>query len=738
MTGHRAGADEPRETSGAVTSSLLRYVRAQGGEDAVTEVLRRADVPHGVEELEDDSRWWAYETRRRLYAAATEVLADPETLFKVGCAAVANGLAPSLVLVVRAVGSPRQVYRRVPQIMAKFTTTSTMEIVDMDPTSATVVYRAQPGYTHSRMDCQYARGLLTTVPTLFGLPPASIEHLQCGSEGHPDCTYHLSWQRRAWLGRRRTDRSAHELELASLHGQLRSLQSATAELVSSDDLETALPRIVARAGEAVLAPAHLLAVSAPGGGPPLVHSVGLAREDVAGLAAALLAGEDLGVPAVVVDVASARRRHGRLAAIYQPGYGALGTERSVLAAYADHTAAALDLLIALEDARVDADRLGASLALARELATAVDVATVCDVVTAALPRMVGCTSASVMLWDPASGRLRAQAAAGLDPAGTRRLLAAAFDPDDVPELAGILADGEPRILTSLGDSPAVQDLLHELRLADAVVMPLVADDGVLGVAAASWGAGQTPALLGDVLTRLRGVAYQASTALQKARLLEAVRHQASHDALTGLPNRVLFLERLQAALAGTAAGEHVAVLFCDLDGFKEVNDTLGHAAGDELLRQVADRLRATVRPGDTVGRLSGDEFAVILPGVTGDDDAAALADRVLGCFDEAFPLEAGGVRIGTSVGVAVQAGGDVSAERLLRTADEDMYRDKHGRRAHRTSEHGLRGRRRGDQALEPVEASTRRRSPHRAGRQREFRLAASTGDASKVRGPAGT
>src|ERR1700712_5505140 len=103
MTGQRAEADEPRETSGAVMSSLFRYVRAQGGEDAVTAVLRRADVRHGVEELEDHSRWWAYDTRRRLYSAATEVLADPETLFKVGCAAVANGLTPSLVLVLRAV-----------------------------------------------------------------------------------------------------------------------------------------------------------------------------------------------------------------------------------------------------------------------------------------------------------------------------------------------------------------------------------------------------------------------------------------------------------------------------------------------------------------------------------------------------------------------------------------------------------------------------------------------------------
>jgi diguanylate cyclase (GGDEF)-like protein len=685
VSARSAGTGEARETSGAVTSSLLRYVRAQGGEDAVREVVRRAGLPHDAEELENPSRWWSYETRRRLYTAATEVLGDPATMFHVGRSAVANGLTPSLILVLRAVGSPRQVYRRVPQVMAKFTTTSTMEILDMDATSATIVYRAQPGHTHSRMDCQYAQGLLTTVPTLFGLPPAQIEHPQCESDGLPDCTYHLSWQQRAWLRRRRTDRSAKDLAVASLEGQLRALQSAAADIVSSDDLETVLTRIVARAGEAVLAPAHVLAVSAPDGGPPLVHSVGLPPEEAAVLAAALLAGQDLGVPAVVVDVASMRRRHGRLAAVYPPGYGAVGAERTVLAAYADQTAAALDLLIALEDARVDADRLGAALTLAHELATAVDVATVCEVVRDALPRMVGCTSAAILLWDPASGQLRTQASAGLDPAGARRLLDVAFSPDDVPELAGILTDGEPRVLTSHGNSAAVGDLLSELGLADAVVMPLVADDGVLGVATASWGAGEAPALLGDVLARLRGVADQASMALQKARLLEAVHYRASHDALTGLPNRVLFLERLQAALAATDAEEEVAVLFCDLDGFKGVNDTLGHAAGDELLRRVAERLRASVRPGDTVGRLSGDEFAVLLPGVAGDDGAAALTDRLLRCFDEPFALERGDVRIGTSVGVAVRTDGDAVAEQLLSAADADMYRHKHRRRAQRSS-----------------------------------------------------
>jgi diguanylate cyclase (GGDEF)-like protein len=119
------------------------------------------------------------------------------------------------------------------------------------------------------------------------------------------------------------------------------------------------------------------------------------------------------------------------------------------------------------------------------------------------------------------------------------------------------------------------------------------------------------------------------------------------------------------------------VLFCDLDRFKQVNDTLGHASGDELLRQVAARLRGVVRPGDTVGRLSGDEFAVVLTNLLDPTDAHRLADRVAGCFAEPFRLEGTDVQVGTSVGVAVHSlGSDGTAEQLLREADAAMYRHK--------------------------------------------------------------
>ncbi|MGY1590593.1 diguanylate cyclase domain-containing protein [Geodermatophilus sp. SYSU D00708] len=677
-----ASAPEPRETSGATTALVLGYVRHQAGDAAVAEVLRRAGVTATAEQLTSPSHWTSYDTRIRLFAAATDVLGDPATMFRVGREALAHGMNPAIVLLVRAMGSPGQVYRQLPRAVAKFSTTSTMELVEIGAGHATIRFTLHPGYPHSRLDCDYARGLIGMVPVIFGLPSAEVLHSECESDGHPACVYHLTWERRRRWRRSRAAADDARPELAALREQLRVLQSAATDLVASDDLDTVLRRIVARAAEAVLAPAYVLAVAAPDGGRPLVHGAGLPAETVDALAATLLAGADPGPHVVAVDVASARRAHGRLAAVYRPGDGALGHEREMLAAYAGHAAATLDLLMALDSARQEAHRAGALLALAHELAQAGDAAAVCSVVADALPRIVGSDSGTMLLWEPADGSLVTAAVAGFTGPPHDLMLNTSLRAEDTPELVGMLTDREPRLLDAATCSAGLAQLLAGLGVTHAVAVPLLAGRTFLGVATASWTVGRSPARLdGEVLERLRGLSDQASTALQKARLLETVRHQATHDALTGLPNRVLFLERLAGALAATGPEQHVGVLFCDLDRFKAVNDSLGHAAGDELLRQVAARLRAAVRPGDTVGRLSGDEFAVLLPALARADDADRVVARVLGCFDETFRLEGTAVAVGTSIGVAVHSGEWGAADDLLRAADSAMYRHKHAGRA---------------------------------------------------------
>ena len=170
---------------------------------------------------------------------------------------------------------------------------------------------------------------------------------------------------------------------------------------------------------------------------------------------------------------------------------------------------------------------------------------------------------------------------------------------------------------------------------------------------------------------LKAYAEHVSLALTDARTLEAM-NQAFHDSLTGLASRALFLTRMEESLA---AGS-LAVLFVDLDRFKVINDSLGHAAGDRLLVEVAERIRACLRDPDTAARLGGDEFAVLLPGIAGVDEAKPVADRILRSLREPFQLGAGESYISSSIGVAFSLGGEHAAQELMVHADLAMYQAK--------------------------------------------------------------
>ena len=159
-----------------------------------------------------------------------------------------------------------------------------------------------------------------------------------------------------------------------------------------------------------------------------------------------------------------------------------------------------------------------------------------------------------------------------------------------------------------------------------------------------------------------------------------IAYQACHDALTGLPNRTLFHDRLTQALArarrqGGGLG-HLAVLFLDLDQFKVVNDTLGHAAGDRLLIEIASRLRRTVRESDTVARLGGDEFTFLLPGIQSGEDAARAAQKILDAVSRPLEIDGHRLYVTTSIGISLYPADGEETEALLSGADIAMYRAK--------------------------------------------------------------
>jgi diguanylate cyclase (GGDEF)-like protein len=163
---------------------------------------------------------------------------------------------------------------------------------------------------------------------------------------------------------------------------------------------------------------------------------------------------------------------------------------------------------------------------------------------------------------------------------------------------------------------------------------------------------------------------------QRARAEQALRHQATHDALTGLPNRREYTRRLTATIV---EGRPLVVLFCDLDGFKAVNDRLGHAAGDQLLIEIAGRLRRCVREDDVVSRFGGDEFLIMCPDAE-SADASELCVRIDLTMRDPVVLDGESVRIGASIG-AVVGDGAVDAEQLIHRADAAMYEAKQTRRS---------------------------------------------------------
>jgi diguanylate cyclase (GGDEF)-like protein/PAS domain S-box-containing protein len=299
------------------------------------------------------------------------------------------------------------------------------------------------------------------------------------------------------------------------------------------------------------------------------------------------------------------------------------------------------------------------------------------------------SQALVMMTD-ISVRRAAEAALRTSEARFRALVRSSSDVIVVTDGEGAVAYASPAVAEVLGHEPTALvgrsplDLVHpdDLATVTSQVQELwEARAGSLVLRCRIAAADGRYVPMEAVVTNLiddravAGITITARDITEQLELQASLAHEATHDAVTGLPNRRVFDRELAAAIG--RAGTRLAVLFADLDGFKAVNDELGHDIGDQLLRAVGGRLGVAVREGDLVVRHGGDEFAVLCNGLADEAEAAQVAGRLVGALAEPIAVGDAAVRVGVSVGVAVSPPhGPVSARRLVSEADAAMYAAK--------------------------------------------------------------
>ena len=674
-------AAEARHISGSTTWNIINLVRRRRGEEGVRRLLDLAGESRSASELEDDATWSSFWQGKALFEAAAALLDDPHAPRLVGESIARADMTSEVAALLRSLGSPGELLRSIAQVAPKFCTVVKMEALEIGSSHALIGAVSVTGYPRYELLCDFTIGLLSQAPLPFDLPPAVVTEEQCELRGDARCVFRVVWEQERTDSTEPPEASANAAaELAVLAARLETFQATTADLVSADDVATVLSRITARAGLAVRAPRHLLVVQTTPDAPLHIHHQGFRDEDAERVAAELMgdAPDDHAGSRLIAEIASARRRYGRLAAVYDEGITFLPTEQLQLASYARLAAAALDSATALEESRAQAASARALFDLARSLANVGTSADVAERLASAVPAVVDCDTSVVALWDGDRAVLRVAACTGLAPEVGDMLRSLSIRRGDSPSLNEMLESFAPQFLDVATADEFLRNLLSATGVTATVVVPIAAKGELLGVVNAA--VTHSPELLRTdrhLLERLTSLADIAATALQNARLVERIRHQALYDLITGLPNKRLLEDRVVAGLAqAERTGIGFTLFFLDLDRFKNVNDTLGHAAGDQLLKQVAERLQATLRVEDTVARLGGDEFAVLLPRIESVDVATVVADKVWAALQEPFMLGTQQLFITSSIGLAVAPHDGEHYDTLLKHADIAMYRAK--------------------------------------------------------------
>jgi len=536
--------------------------------------------------------------------------------------------------------------------------------VDMGPNEWTIREWFVDGFEPYAEFCEFATGLLAVIPMVFGLPAGDVSEEECQCKGDPACLFRLSWQ---------SDDEASRIEFLEmrtrlLETRLSQVHDMIEDLATNERYEDVLRGIVGSSQRAVGAGGALLALEARTAGCRSIYAHGLTEAEADSLAEDVLSGGNPRQEVCTVEVVSARRRYGVLAVEGQGGVFAPHLE-GALTTYARLAAATLDSADALESARREANTANVLLALSSSLAEVETTDEVVLRVAQAVPALIDCDRVALLLYDIDRG----------DPSDrSLRLMASSGYPDDVVSVLRSTPFDTSRCSDAVVQKGMVSKFPSDFGTVASIIAPIHSADCVIGYMVV--GVTRDPERLDitpHLADRMKGLAAQASISISNALLVDQIRHQAVHDPLTGLPNRSLLLDRAEQMLA-RARRSHtpVAALFIDLDGFKDINDTLGHSVGDQVLKEVAVRLAAAMRASDSVGRLGGDEFVVLVDGCTDATTPEVIAGRLLSILRVPFETEgaAGPLTVGASIGIA--AGLRPSAADLLRDADVALYRAK--------------------------------------------------------------
>jgi diguanylate cyclase (GGDEF)-like protein/putative nucleotidyltransferase with HDIG domain len=663
-----SGGPEVGQISCSMASTLLRHLRTQAGEEAVQDVLTRSGVEHSATYLDDPSNWIWQREAIDLLTAAAEVINDPEIGLHVGEQTVRQHAGTPVATMLRSLGSPEAVYEQLTVAVSKFSTTTDL-LPEVEPGRAVVSARSRDGFPRHPYMCDWTRGLLSQPPALFGAPPAQVEESLCQAKGDDCCCYTVTWDAELATADPQQLATALETQLTAMTARLESMYATARDLIAVDDLDGALARITERAATAARAPNYLLAVRTSPGDPLRVHHRGYVDQDVEAAARSLLDGSDdaggaEGAARIVVEVASATRHYGRLMAS-SPGGAFFPHEREMLDVYARYAATVLDTATALDEARSREEQSRALLELARAVAAAGTSDEVAARLADVVPAVVDCDRVATFVWDEEEEELVCRAVTG----HAEIVRDLRIRTSDTPVLAELVERPRPRpiFFEQDTDDAFVGGILRQTGSKALIVVPIVAHDHFYGslhvsVTERPERLKPTPALL----DRLAGVVAQTATALDNARLIETMAHQARFDNLTGLLGHRAFHEALEIQLERGNGPFTLASI--DIDDFKLINDLHGHPIGDEALRRVAEALRRGAGEHDSVFRVGGEEFAVLLPGCTAEE-ARPKAERlreIVAATPFALPLR-------VSIGLASSPGDAQDRDSLLERADDALY-----------------------------------------------------------------